>query len=169
MLRKAVFALIIIVPLVALAALLMVRVSGFHQELKSCFDDVRGLKTGAVVRLAGVDVGIVRSVRAQPQSKGCPAEVDVELSTAYPMAVPRDAVTEIDTAGVLGESFVGIDVSHASEAPIENYGYLVSKPAKSQPSIVHALQGLADGIGGQKAPDRDTAQGPPPRGSQTKP
>ena len=161
--RKSILALVVIVGLVAIGSLFVSRVGCVgcvHQELKSCFDDVRGLKSGAVVRLAGVDVGRVRSVRAQPQNRGCPAEVQIDLATSYALPVPEDALTDIETAGVLGERFVSIDVSHASGPMIENYGYLKSKPTRPQPSLEDVARGMTEGLRRSKANDHASADSP---------
>ena len=163
MLRKWVLVLMVVVGLAAIGSLFVGRVGRvgrFQQELKSCFDDVRGLRSGAVVRLAGVDVGRVRSVRAQPQNKGCPAEVQIDLATSYALPVPEDALTDIETAGVLGESFVSIDVSHASGPTIENYGYLKSKPTRPQPSLEDVVRGMTESLRRSKADDHAPADSP---------
>jgi ABC-type transporter Mla subunit MlaD len=86
---------------------------------------------GATVRIAGVDVGTVRSVRANPQNKNCPAEVEMALATTYEIRIPKDAIAETNTAGVLGEVYVNIDTTQASGAAIDNYGYLKSKSSKT--------------------------------------
>src|SRR5216684_9047472 len=89
-----------------------------RQDIKSCFDDAGGLRAGAAVRIAGVDVGTVRSVRAKPQNKNCPAEVEMVLATAYEIRIPKDSLAEINTAGLLGEADVNIDTTQASGAAI---------------------------------------------------
>ncbi len=109
MIRKILLALIIVVGLTAIGAFLVGRHRYSRLELKSCFTDVHGLKVGASVRIAGVDVGTVRRVTANPQLKNCPAEVDMELATPYEITVPRDAIAGIATAGLLGETYVDID------------------------------------------------------------
>jgi hypothetical protein len=79
MTRKILLAMIVAVGLAAIGVLLVGRQRYSHLELKSCFNDVQGLKAGASVRIAGVDVGTVRRVRANPEMRNCPAEVDMEL------------------------------------------------------------------------------------------
>ena len=144
MLRKFVLALIIVVGLALILIIVApMRLGLFRQELKSCFTDVQGLKPGAEVRIAGVSVGNVRSVRSNPQDKNCPAEIRMDLTTAYDMRVPRDALAEIDTAGLLGASYVSIDVSQASGSPIENYGYLKSKVTKPPLTIEETLRAIS--------------------------
>ncbi len=130
----------IVVGLAAVGGLFVRNGRLSHQELKSCFSDVQGLKQGAGVNIAGVDVGTVRSVRANPQNKNCPAEVEMALSTPYDLRVPNDAIAAIETTGILGQSYVDIDVSQASGAPIENYGYLKGKLTRPSPSVEDQLK-----------------------------
>jgi ABC-type transporter Mla subunit MlaD len=96
-------------------------------SLKTCFQDANGLRPGAAVRLAGVDVGRVRSVRAQPADHACPAAVEMQLQADYELKIPRDSVASIATAGLLGETYLEIDVSGASGQPIPTDGQLPSK------------------------------------------
>jgi phospholipid/cholesterol/gamma-HCH transport system substrate-binding protein len=142
-LRKFVLVSIVVVGLAAiLVTVAPFRLGVFRQELKSCFTDVQGLKPGAEVRIAGVSVGHVRFVRSNPQDKNCPAEITMDLATDYNIRVPRDAVAEIETAGLLGTSFVSIDVSQASGSPIEDYGYLKSKATKPPLTIEQTLRAI---------------------------
>ena len=102
MIRKLILALIVAVGLAAIGSLFINRLRYFHQDLKSCFNDAGGLQAGASVRIAGVDVGTVRSVRANPQSQDCPAEVEVVLATTYEIRIPKDSLAGIETAGLVG-------------------------------------------------------------------
>jgi ABC-type transporter Mla subunit MlaD len=61
------------------------------------------------VRLAGLDVGKVNSVRARPDMPNHPAEVKMLLLTDYDLAIPDDSKISLPTAGILGETFVAID------------------------------------------------------------
>ena len=138
--RKLILALIVIVGLVAIGSLFVNRLRYSHQNLKSCFDDAGGLRTGVPVRIAGVEVGTVRSVRANPQNENCPAEVELDLATTYEIKIPKDSIAEIERAGLLGEGYVSIDTTRASGAPIENYGYLKSRPSKPVPSLADQVR-----------------------------
>ncbi|HUJ93761.1 MAG TPA: MCE family protein [Terriglobales bacterium] len=77
-----------------------------------------GLKEGAPVRLAGVDIGKVASVRVWPGDKEGEVEVVMKLGTPYELPIPNDSVVSLSTEGVLGETYVNIDTSNASGAPI---------------------------------------------------
>ena len=160
MAKKRILALLGIAVVAAIGILVAGRIGEHRLDLKSCFDDVQGLKSGAAVRLAGVDVGRVRSVRAEPQNKNCPAEVEMTLHTSYELPVPQDALTEIKTAGVLGESYVTIDARAASRPPVENYGYLKSKPTLPEPSVGEIVKAVSAAAAIMKATDQPATNTP---------
>jgi phospholipid/cholesterol/gamma-HCH transport system substrate-binding protein len=83
--------------------------------LKSYFDNAQGLREGAPVRLSGVDIGNVRRIRIVPDKDKqlTPVEVTVKVSTRYGYALRRDSVTSLETAGVLGETYLDIESSQA--------------------------------------------------------
>ncbi|MGA2336124.1 MAG: MlaD family protein [Terriglobales bacterium] len=140
MVRKLTLVLMIVVGLAAIGSLLINPLRYSRQTIKSCFDDAGGLRSGAPVRIAGVNVGTVRSVRANPQNKNCPAEVEMALATTYEIRIPKDSIAETNTAGLIGEVYVNIDSTQASGAPIENYGYLKSRTSKTTLSLGDQLK-----------------------------
>ena len=85
--------------------------------LKSYFFDAQGLREGAPVRLSGVDVGNIKKIRVVPNKPEAPVEVSMKVSTKYDFALHKDSVTQLSTAGVLGETYINIDSSKATGAP----------------------------------------------------
>jgi phospholipid/cholesterol/gamma-HCH transport system substrate-binding protein len=120
--------LIVVVGLFALGGMLFLKISsGPSLRLRTCFQDANGLRRDAKVRSAGVDIGRVRAVRAQPSDKACLAAVEMEIRTPYELKIPKDSVASTATAGVLGETYLEIDASAASGPPILADGQLPSK------------------------------------------
>ena len=85
--------------------------------LKSYYDDANGLRLGAPVRLAGVDVGNVEGIRIIHENRTTPVEVTMKVSSKFDYALRKDSVTSLNTAGVLGETYVNIDSSQAKLGP----------------------------------------------------
>src|SRR3954447_26599043 len=97
-----------------LTALLVIAVggaSGFawqRYSLKTSFADVQGLKSGAIVRIAGVEVGKVTSV----ELAGAGVQVGLSLKEENRSRVTTDSRASIGSMSLLGEPL--IDVSAAT-------------------------------------------------------
>jgi len=128
--RLAVLASMVVIGLGAILAWSASKI--FHSELvvRTCFQDAEGLRAGAAVRIAGVDVGRVRVVRAQPENHSCPAHVEIFLSTPYQLKISSDSIATTQTAGILGETYVEIDSSRATGPAIAMGGELKSRAAE---------------------------------------
>ncbi len=104
--------------ILALLLFLMSGTGGFFSHritLVSFFDNASGLRVGAPVRLNGVDIGNVVAIRVVPDKDKqlTPVEVLMKVSTKYGFNLRRDSVTSLDTAGVLGETYLDIDSAQA--------------------------------------------------------
>lgn len=67
-----------------LIALLFIGIPSRHKlVLKAYFADGIDLRAGAPVRLAGVDLGYVKTVRVRPELRECPVEVTMVLVPPY--------------------------------------------------------------------------------------
>ena len=105
----------------ALLLFLMSGTGGFFStriKLVSFFDNAEGLREGAPVRLNGVDIGNVTAIRIVPDKDKqiTPVEIVMKVGTKYRFNLRRDSLTSLDTAGVLGETYIDIDSSQAIAA-----------------------------------------------------
>jgi phospholipid/cholesterol/gamma-HCH transport system substrate-binding protein len=74
-------------------------------RLEARFDNIGGLKLRAPVKAAGVVVGRVESVRLDPKSY----EAVVTLRIDRDFEFTKDTIASINTSGLLGEVYVGLD------------------------------------------------------------
>lgn len=122
---------LIAVVALGLTAILVIAVggaSGFaweRYELKTSFADVQGLKSGAIVRIAGVEVGKVTRV----ELSGAGVEVGLSIKKENRSRVTTDSRASIGSMSLLGEPL--IDVSPAATGtPLKDGDSLQSiKPA----------------------------------------
>jgi len=110
--------------------------------IKSYFDNAEGLREGAPVRLSGVDIGNVThiSIVNAKDKQQTPVEVVMKVSTKYSYGMRRDSVTSLETAGVLGETFLDIDSSQAIGGPVQDGDTLPTQVHPDFNQVVRASQ-----------------------------
>ncbi len=74
---------------------------GQGYQISANFDNASGLKTGAAVEVAGVEVGRVTAIHLTHQFQ---ARVTMKLRTG--LKIYRDAIASIRTKGIIGDKFV---------------------------------------------------------------
>jgi len=132
--RKETLALLIVAG-IAVVTLLAIRKPWYHRrEIRVYFQNAKGLRAGAPVRMAGVDVGSVVSVRVRSDLHA--AEAVMSLRTPYELSVPKDATVSLPTEGVLGTTFAEIEIIGASGPPLENGGVLKSKESANATELI---------------------------------
>jgi phospholipid/cholesterol/gamma-HCH transport system substrate-binding protein len=104
---------IVAVVALVLAAMIIVAVGGAagfswqRYELRTKFPDVKGLKSGAVVRVAGVEVGKVTDVRFT----GADVEVLLEVRDDMQQRITTESRASIGSLSLLGEPVIDISPS----------------------------------------------------------
>lgn len=130
------------VGVVAVAALVLTGVfiffvggqGGFvwqQYHLKTRFSDVQGLKTGAVVRVAGVEVGTVREI----EFAGSQVEVVMRVSNRMKRMITTESRASIGTLSLLGAPVIDISPGPAG-TPVPDWGYVPSTRPYGQLSAV---------------------------------
>ncbi|MFA7061808.1 MAG: MlaD family protein [Pedobacter sp.] len=80
-------------------------------KLRVVMDDVVGLKEGAPVWLAGVDVGVVTDIRFTNPQKNNEVGISLEVSNRDLKKIGTDSTITIKTRGLMGEKYVDITPS----------------------------------------------------------
>ncbi|MDD2898648.1 MAG: MlaD family protein [Desulfuromonadaceae bacterium] len=87
-------------------------------SLRVVMSDVVGLKIGAPVWLAGVDVGIVTDILFADPKNSNAVSIDIEVDTEAMKKIGPDSKVTIKTRGLMGEKYVDIHPSNKySETP----------------------------------------------------
>ncbi len=93
-------------------------VGGDYYELTADFTSSSGLKKGASVEIAGVEVGRVKSIVLKQD------QAQVVLAIDDGVTVYTDAIASIKTRGIIGEKFLGLSPGGAGE-PLKKGGMII--------------------------------------------
>jgi phospholipid/cholesterol/gamma-HCH transport system substrate-binding protein len=127
-LRVAVFVLLTLTVLIAAAALLGRSHNLFSSKvtLHTSFANTGGLIVGSSVRLAGVDVGIVRSIHFDRDPKVRRVDVDLSVGSRYLDRIRTDSVASVVSKGLLGDMIVDVTVGSDDSPSLKNGDHIES-------------------------------------------
>jgi phospholipid/cholesterol/gamma-HCH transport system substrate-binding protein len=114
--------------------------------VKSYFDNAGGLRNGAAVRLQGVDIGNVVSIRIVPNKPLTPVEVAMKVNTKFAFNLRKDSNTSLSTAGVLGETYIDIDSTTAHGPLAQNGDVLATREHPDFNDVVRSSQGTLQNL-----------------------
>ena len=121
------------------------------------FATVGDLTTGAPVKLAGVEVGEVTAIDLQDYT------AHTTLAIRASVQLPKDTIASIETAGLLGGSYVSLSPGASAENLNEGDAIAQTEPAKN---LMHLISQYAFGPGlGESGPKATSSPGKP-AGSQ---
>lgn len=145
--RVAVF-LIIAVGILALTIGLLGRTHNLFSKkvtLSTTYENVSGLQVGAPVHLAGVPVGMVKSIEFfvdKDQKKRVRVQLAVEKSALE--HIREDSVAELSSKGLLGDMIINITIGSIEAAQLRDGDFIPPQPAIGLSQVVGAIeQGIA--------------------------
>jgi phospholipid/cholesterol/gamma-HCH transport system substrate-binding protein len=137
---------IVAVTALVLASAIIIAVGGAagfawqRYELRTHFPNVQGLKSGAVVRVAGVEVGKVSDVRFS----GAEVEVVLEVRDDMQSRITTDSRASIGSLSLLGEPV--IDISPSSSGTPLKEGETVP-PGRTPGQLADVAEGATQALG----------------------
>ena len=114
--------------------------------LHSAFTETAGLRDGAVVRLAGIDVGEVSLIAFPEDTSVKLIEVELEVRTEYQERIRADSVGTIETEGMLGDKYISITVGTPSEPRLESGATLAVEEGTSLEEYERQARGVLDDV-----------------------
>jgi phospholipid/cholesterol/gamma-HCH transport system substrate-binding protein len=87
---------------------------GRYYTVSAYFNSVSGLKTGARVEMAGVEIGKVKAVTLDPERFLARADLLVDRS----VSLSEDVIASVKTSGIIGDKFINLSPG-GSEALLE--------------------------------------------------
>jgi phospholipid/cholesterol/gamma-HCH transport system substrate-binding protein len=121
-------------------------------SIKTIFTNIQGLKEGAPVRVAGVEVGAVSDVNFL----GDQVEVIMEVAQEHQPRITTGSRATLGSVSLLGEAAVDLTASSAG-TPIPEWGYVPTGPIA--PTIAEVGAQATEGLEEATALLRDIRQG----------
>lgn len=84
-------------------------------ELTARFDDISGLRVGAPVQLAGINVGTVSGINFDREIERKKVKLKLKITEKYQERVREDSAASIVNQGLLGDKLVAISVGSADK------------------------------------------------------
>jgi phospholipid/cholesterol/gamma-HCH transport system substrate-binding protein len=84
-------------------------------RLNASYKDISGLREGAIVRLAGIDVGEVTRIRFADDPADKRVFVQFNLMERYRTRIRKDSLASIQTEGVLGDKYISVSVGSTDQ------------------------------------------------------
>ena len=112
-------------------------------QLKTQFDNVAGLTTGADVEVGGVHSGTVRSITL-PRNPREKVSVVMQLDKSTQDIVKKDSVATIETEGLLGNEYVAVSFGSDGQAAVQNGDTIDSIPPLEMSALLKTASGILD-------------------------
>lgn len=110
-------------------------------NVKTYFDNVEGLRTGASVRLNGLSVGSVSDVKLMEMNQ-YRVEVTMRINKDVQQFIRLDSEAAVETEGIIGSKIVIITPGSKDNAIIEDGGVIMSQPAVNMSQIIAETQDM---------------------------
>lgn len=128
---------------VVLAIFLVGKEEGLFREsfvVSAYFNTIEGLRTGASVRLAGVDVGIVDKITISPENNK--VRVDLKLGTKVKSFIKKDSYAAIEQEGLVGSKYVSLSVGTSASDEARDGDVLRTREPFRLSVILEDAQGM---------------------------
>ena len=109
--------------------------------VKAFFENVEGLRDGAPVRLSGVDVGAVKSIRIMGDQASV-IEVSMRLLSDVKRFIRKDTEAGIETEGLVGYKFIALYIKESNADHVEDGGTILAKEPVSFADVIEETQGI---------------------------
>ncbi len=115
----------------------------FHPRITiySHFENASDLLVGAPVSLQGVTIGTVKRISIDATRPLAPVEVPMRISTRYIRALHKDSAVSLTPVGVLGDTVVDIDSTHAVGPRLSNGDTLAVAQSPNIQDVIKSSQG----------------------------
>jgi phospholipid/cholesterol/gamma-HCH transport system substrate-binding protein len=95
-----------------------------NMSLHAKFSDISGLRNGAAVRLAGLDVGTVTGIEFPANIEQREVWIHMRVAERFRERIRGDSVATISSMGLLGDKFIALSIGSHGRNPLEDGSWL---------------------------------------------
>ena len=110
-------------------------------NVKAYFKDVQGLRTGATVRLSGIDVGSVSNIEIVNDTTGR-VVVSMNLQRDIQRFIRTDTKATIENEGLVGNKVVVLKIGSSTAGQVKDGGYIQSEEPIGFSAIIDQTEGI---------------------------
>jgi len=115
-------------------------------QVNFLFNFVNGVKKGAPVRFAGVDVGEVTTIKYFYDEKEAKTKIRVRCWIPHDIKIPAGSVIWVNTLGLLGEKYIDIMPGPDYKDLLRPNGELVGDDPVAMNDIFKTTKHIAEGV-----------------------
>jgi phospholipid/cholesterol/gamma-HCH transport system substrate-binding protein len=112
-------------------------------DVKAYFKDIQGLRSGAIVRLSGIDVGSVKRIQIVGDTTGR-VEVTMSLVKDIKRFVKTDTKATIETEGLVGSKVVVLRIGSSGAEEIADGGVIKTQEPLGFSAILAETKGIME-------------------------
>ena len=112
------------------------------------FNTINNLTEATQVKLRGFTIGQVQNVAFDPQPAAGEAYFQVALGIEQRYPVPAGTVAEIRSSGLVGDTFIHLDVSQAEGTALSDGGRIKGRDALGVKELLASITEMAHKLGG---------------------
>jgi phospholipid/cholesterol/gamma-HCH transport system substrate-binding protein len=110
-------------------------------DVKAYFKDIQGLRSGAIVRLSGIDVGSVKKIQIVSDTTGR-VEVTMKLISDIKRFIRTDTKASIETEGLVGNKVVVLKIGSSQAEEVNDGGTIKTEEPLGFSAILVETQGI---------------------------
>lgn len=110
------------------------------------FEDISGLRMGAVVQLSGLNVGYVDGVRFPEEETKGGLEVILKINVHYQERIRKDSKATIETQGLLGDRYVSITTGSHELTQLEDGEKIMTEGIGGVPALTKTGREMMEDI-----------------------
>lgn len=117
-------------------------------EIVAEFNSIENLNEAAMVKLRGFTIGQVERIQFRPQPPTGEAYFLVALGIDSQYSIGPGTIAEIRGSGLVGETFVNLDVSQAEKGELAPRSRIAGRDAPGMKQLISSITEMAHKLGG---------------------